>query len=74
MNYLSIFNEHISEIGFHMEKEMLVINICKRVSRMIKCEENHVMKIPKGTRFVIVICKSVIFILCCSRERTGING
>lgn len=57
MNYFYIFNESISEIpsrAFPMEKEMLVINyIYKMVTRRIKCEENHVIKIPKGTRYVI---------------------
>lgn len=36
-----------------MEKEMLVMNIYTMVSRRIKCEENHVIKIPKGTGFII---------------------
>lgn len=35
-----------------MEKEMLVMNIYKMVSRRIKCEENHVIKIPKDTGFI----------------------
>lgn len=77
MNYLYIFNEHISEIpssGFHMEKEMLVINICKMVTRMFKCEENHVMKIPKVPDLSLSYVKVLYLFSVAPGRQLGLMG